>query len=383
MKKVGIATVYTGYNYGSALQAYAVKQILENIGYESELLGVRGSLIPGRDVRLKKLVVIATRSLLHFKNLRNNFDIYRNSISKSMSDKSIELFKNFTRQYLNPQLYSYTQLKEIGKSKDYNAFVCGSDQIWNSSTFYVDPLYYLKFAPSIKRIAFSPSFGRDYIPAYNKKRIAKNIAEFSSISVREDSGAEIVQALIGKTPPVLMDPTLVLTAEQWTEQLQIDNVESQEDYILSYFLNKPNAKALDFMNEAASTTGLKIITLPFPISYINALTECRDAGPRDFVSLVKGAKMVCTDSFHGTAFSLNYNIPFYTYERNYGNAENQCTRILSLLNKTNLQDRYENVRFHDWYDIDFSGANAVLHKERQKALNYLRNAIMEVENAAK
>ena len=174
MRKIGIATVYTGYNYGSALQAYATKKILSDMGYEADVLKLCGSLAKGRDVRLGKLITIAWRSLLHkggIKNLKN----YSTNMSKMFKKGTIELFDEFFNDEISPRLISYSDLKRKAKSDEYAAFVCGSDQVWNSAVFYVDPFYYLRFAPFEKRIAFAPSFGRDFVPDYNIKKIGKYI----------------------------------------------------------------------------------------------------------------------------------------------------------------------------------------------------------------
>ena len=170
MKKIGVATVYTGYNYGSALQAYATKQILSDMGYEAEILKISGSLVKGRDIRLKKLFTVAFRSLIHkggVKSLKN----YSSSISKEFKEGTIELFHDFFCKEISPLVLSFSNLRKKAKNSEYAAFICGSDQVWNSAVFYVDPFYYLRFAPLEKRIAFAPSFGRDFVPDYNKKKI--------------------------------------------------------------------------------------------------------------------------------------------------------------------------------------------------------------------
>lgn len=162
INKIGIATVYTGYNYGSALQAFATTRIISSLGMTAALLKLHGSLIAGRDIRAKKLFTVVVRSLCHsggIKSLKN----YGKSMSKNLQKESIRLFDTFTEQNLRPIEMSYTELKKRAYTDEYTAFLCGSDQVWNSAVFYVDPFYYLQFAPKDKRIAFAPSFGRDYV----------------------------------------------------------------------------------------------------------------------------------------------------------------------------------------------------------------------------
>ncbi len=375
MKKIGICTVYTGYNYGSALQAYATKHILTNLGYKSELLTIKGSILPGRDIRINKLFTIIFRSLFHsggMKNLKN----YGASIAKKLPKQSIACFNDFFEK-LQPKAVAYHTLKKEAHTKTYYAFLSGSDQVWNSAVFYVDPFYYLRFAPSEKRIAFAPSFGRNYVPDYNKKRISGFISEFKYISVRESSGADIIKELTGKDAEVLIDPTLVLSAEEWTKSLSLKK-NPNEKYLLAYFLDTPSKQAIEITKKISRDLNLKIINLPYVFEN-SELGNTGVAGPCEFVEYIKNAKFVCTDSFHGTAFSLNFNIPFYTFDRNYGNAGKQSARIESILKMASLSERYEPNNTSGCMDISFEKVNSFLNDERIKSREYLINALHDGE----
>lgn len=376
--KIGIATVYTGYNYGSSLQAYATKMILRNMGYEGELLKLDGSLIPGRDVRPGKLLITALRSLIHtgsLKTLKN----YRQSMSKELPEESVKKFGEFTRDALSPRLISGGALKKAAHSQEYKAFVCGSDQIWNSEVFYVDPFYYLRFAPVNKRIAFAPSFGRDFVPEYNKKTIARYVSDIPCKSVREISGAGLIRELTGSDAQVLLDPTLVMSADEWTHSLGMAEKGGGEKYLLAYFLDKPSRKAEETVLAIARKFGLKIVGLPY--RFENCPWEnAAGAGPKEFVEYIRNASAVCTDSFHGTAFSLNFNVPFCTFNRNYGNAGEQSARIRSILELTGMTARYEPESIDECMTLDFQHVNAVLTQEREKAHAYLNAALHGEEN---
>ncbi len=368
-KKIGIATVYTGFNYGSALQAFATKKLLENMGYNAELLKLGGSIIPGRDVRIKKTAVVLIRSALHsggIKSLKN----YGDSIKKPLSPTSRAYFNHFTDFYLQPETISYKKLKKDSKSDDYEAFICGSDQVWNSAVFYVDPFYYLRFAPESKRIAFAPSFGRDFVPEYNKKKIKKYLTGIKHKSVRESSGEAIIKGLTGDTAKVLIDPTLALSAREWSGYLKLNDV-CNEKYLLAYFLDEPSEKARLAVKEISEKYDLKIIGLPYDTGDLPWGENTEDAGPREFAQMVKNASFVCTDSFHGTAFSLNFNIPFYTFERNYGNAGKQSARIQSILQLVDALDRYEPEKIDEVMNISFENVNKILSKERDESKKYL------------
>lgn len=374
MKKIGIATVYTGYNYGSALQAYAVKKILADMGYEADILKIKGSLVKGRDIRLGKLITIVWRSLFHkggIKSLKN----YSTNISKEFQDGTIELFDEFLNNEISPCLISFKDLRKKANSDEYVAFICGSDQVWNSAVFYVDPFYYLRFAPFEKRIAFAPSFGRDFVPDYNKKKLKKYLSEIKHKSVRETSGANIIKELTGESSTVLVDPTLVLNSNEWTNLLKLRTACGKK-YLLAYFLDPPSLKAEKTINNISEKYGLAIINLPY-IFKDTDLNNVKSAGPREFVEYIKNAAFVCTDSFHGTAFSLNFNIPFFTFERKYGNAGNQSARIESILKMTDHMNRYDTDDIDISMDISFEKSNEILEAERIKSREYLASALKE------
>lgn len=377
-QKIGIATLYTGLNYGSALQAYAVKTIIRNLGYDAEIFKISGSLIKGRDIRISKLITTFFRASMH-KEGKKWIKNYKNNYTKPLIVGSKEKFENFYCDYINATIISYRKLKIIAKKDIYKAFICGSDQVWNTSVFYVDPFYYLCFAPYDKRIAFAPSFGRDYVPDYNKKKIAKYISGVKYKSVRETSGVNIIKELSNCDAKVLIDPTLVLNSTEWEKVFELNNVRN-EQYLLTYFLDNPSRKALDFIKMISEKYNLKIISLPYKFDDFNEESLSTSAGPKEFVQLIKNASFVCTDSFHGTAFSLNFNIPFYTFERNYGNASKQSTRIHSILEMVNQKDRYEPENIDNCYNISFEIVNAVLNDKRNESIDYLKEILHDGEN---
>lgn len=375
--KIGIATVYTGYNYGSALQAYATKTLLSSMGYTPEVLKISGSILPGRDVRIKKLLTILIRSTITsggIKSLKN----YGDSVKKPLSSESIAMFRHFTDYCIRPAEKKYKDLKKSAHTNEYCAFLCGSDQVWNSAVFYVDPFYYLQFAPVEKRIAFAPSFGRDFVPDYNRKKIKKYISEIEHKSVREASGVEIIKNLTGDDAQVLVDPTLVISADEWSSNLRLNNTE-EDKYILAYFLDAPSQKAKEIVQGISQKYGLKVIGLPYDFADMPWSENVVDAGPKEFVSYIKNASFVCTDSFHGTAFSLNFNIPFYTFERNYGNAGKQSARIQSILSIVSQNQRYEPDDFDDCFSISFENTNKVLEEQREKSRKYLSDILPSVQ----
>lgn len=371
--RILLTTVFSAFNYGSSLQALAGKHIIRKAGYEAELVKLR-SLVKGRDVRLGKLVTILLRSLFLKKN--NALKTYGSSYKRELVAGTEEKFFDFTSEYLKPKEVSWSELKRM--AKDAVACFSGSDQIWNSSTLYVDPLYYLRFAPQYKRVALSPSFGRDFIADYNKPKMKTWIGEYPYLSVREDSGVKLIKELTGKDAQHLLDPTLIVSAEEWKNMLDIEDV--HQDYILAYFLDEPSALARKSLKKLKEKMNCEIVAIPYQFRNMDYCDRMVAAGPKEFVELVANAKLVCTDSFHGTVFALNMHTPFFTFEREYGSANKQSERVLSILRKVGMLERYqpENV-VEALCNLNFEHSEAVLNMEREKAYSYVNNAINSIK----
>lgn len=374
--KVLLTTVFSGYNYGSSLQALAGKTILKELGYDCQLVAMK-SLVKGRDIRLKKLLTILVRSLmLRGKNGSKSLSIYQNSYNKTMIGDSASLFIRFSDEYLQPNYLSWDGMKKA--AKEAVACFAGSDQIWNSSTMYVDPMYYLRFAPAEKRVALAPSFGRDFVADYNKEKIGKWISEFAYLSVREDSGVKLIKEMTGREAIQLVDPTLMVDGETWKNILGIDDKES--NYILAYFLDKPSELARKAITELRAALKYEVIAIPYQFDDMSYCDKMVSSGTIEFLDLINNAKCVLTDSFHGTAFSINLHTPFYVFSRAYGTAHSQNSRVEAILKKVKMQARFEPKDVLVQYDqIDFAYSESVLIEERKNAREYISNALKTIE----
>lgn len=372
MEKVLLTTVFSGYNYGSSLQVLATKTILKELGYDCRLVAMK-SLIKGRDIRIKKLITILIRSwLIRGKNGANALSTYKGSYNKVMIGDSVTRFEQFTNEYLEPHYMSWNSMKRL--AKECVACFAGSDQIWNSSTMYVDPMYYLRFAPAEKRIAFAPSFGRDFVAEYNKKKMSKWISDFAYLSVREDSGVRLIKDLTERDAIHLIDPTLMVKGETWKKTLNLQDKE--ENYILTYFLDKPSESARKAIAELKETLKCEVIAIPYQFDDMSYCDKVVPTGPIEFLDLINNAKCVLTDSFHGTAFSINLHTPFYVFGRNYGTAHSQNSRIEYILKMMNMQDRFEQKDIVGQLKaINFEVSEQILSDERNKSRNYIINTI--------
>lgn len=391
-RKVGISTVYTGFNYGSSLQAYASKVYLSKMGYEVEVLSHKEGIVKGRDIRINKIAAMFLRTFWRSSLFKKTFLTYKNSLKKEIDIETKEAFLKFYDQKLKPSKYSWKELKEYAKQKETLACVCGSDQIWNATNVYIDPIFYLRFAPKHKRIAYAPSFGKNIVPEYNQKVIRKYITDIPYISVREEQGTKIVKELINKEVPSVVDPTLLLNKEEWVNQIE-NTISKPEQYILVYFLDKPSERALAYIRTLQEQSKLPLVAISYKHQEFEAFKniEHKNAGPEQFLDLVNHASFVCTDSFHGMIFSANFNTPFYIFQRDYGTATDQSSRIVSILNKLGLQDRFisqiSQPKKTELAEVnlvmDFTKANQLLEMERSKSKHYLQQAFESIKKNEK
>jgi hypothetical protein len=256
---------------------------------------------------------------------------------------------------------------------NYDFFITGSDQVWNPFYNGFSSIYFLEFAPKEKRIAYAPSFGIPKIPAVYKEKYKKWIMEIPYLSVREESGAKIIKELTGRDVPVLVDPTLMLTREKWLSIAKEDPYKPDKPYLLTYFLGEIPKGTRKRIKKIARDYNLEIVRL----------ADTRDkkryiAGPGEFIDYINSADLVCTDSFHGSVFSILMETPFIVFDRV---GTSMYSRIETLLNKFNLHSRQANyIKDDEIFNIDFSHIPPILDEERKKALNYLKEALNVKDN---
>lgn len=389
MKKISITTVFQGFNYGSSLQAYASKEYLSSLGYEAELIWYRDGVIEGRDIRLIKLLVMFLRTFWRPYLFKKTLSTCRRSLQKEIREDAKRAFLEFAEKRLQVKKLTWYGLRQYARNAEVLACVCGSDQIWNATNIYVDPIFYLRFAPKRKRIAYAPSFGKNEIPNYNKGIIRKYLSGFEHLSVREEQGANIIKEFTGRDVPVMLDPTLLLDKNEWLKTVHDLKTYARGNYILLYFLDKPSSSAIWYIERLITVYNCYAIAIPYQhrefADLDRYLSVSAGAGPLEFVDLVLNASFVCTDSFHGTAFSINLNIPFLTFKRDYGTATDQSSRITSLLEKLKLEDRFISEpeisrELKLMYQMSFEDSNNLLARERQKAKEYLLNSLAAIES---
>ena len=215
MNKVAIINRTNFKNYGSVLQCYALCCAVEKLGFESEIVWEEGNISKNFDFRPNKIISSVWKLVTHPSLISSTMTNVSDLSSRVISEKTVALFDEFVSSEVKQKKFPHRELVRRAKSDEYAKFICGSDQIWCSTTLYVDPLMYLRFSPREKRIAYAPSIGRDFIPDYNKRRMKKYISDIPHLSVRETEGARLINELTGMTAKVVLDPTLLHTRTDW------------------------------------------------------------------------------------------------------------------------------------------------------------------------
>ncbi len=390
MKKIAIVSCYFKHNYGSMLQAYATQKILDKLGYENETINISGF---NSELKKEKIKYFAKASLtsdillskigmaknvLYKKLVKNNY-----TAKVKLRDKKFDDFKNKYFR-LSEQFSSKKELSDKCAEK-YSTVIVGSDQLWLPGNIEAD-YYTLNFVPkTINTIAYATSFGQSSIPRDSAKKASCFLKKIKHISVREESGKKLVKQFVGRDVPVVCDPTLLFTGEEWLNIRQQESIVKGK-YILCYFLGN-NPPHREFATRLRKETGYKIVALTHLDEYIKsdvgyADETPYDIDPVDFLHLIRNAEYVCTDSFHCTVFSILFKRDFYTFRRyNRNTRQSTNTRLDTLFKIVGIEGRLltgdENIADCIRIKTDFDEVYKKLDIVRQQSFDYLKRALQD------
>lgn len=369
--KIGIITLNDFGNYGNRLQAYALPYYLNKL-FEDKKVVVENIFFTKSNYFLNNRIINPKFIRKYIFN-RHGF---RDQVNKNQPFFDIVKqynFKNFTDKYI-PTNYSYNFSDDI--AKEYQCFVIGSDQIWNPYLKYEGDIFIYKFMNSIKRISYAASFGVNEIPDDKKQAFINMLNHTDNISVRENSGAEIIKTLVNKDVPVLIDPTLLLTKAEWLNIAEKPLWYKDEKILFVYYINDMPKKVKKEIKELAEVYDLKVINIMDRSNF-----DYYTISPQQFIYLINKASLVYTDSFHGTVFSILMQVPFVTCPRENASMD-MNSRIETLLELFKMKNRYakpENgYRIEKPFDIDFTQVDDIITKEQQKSYQFLVGAFNNI-----
>lgn len=368
--KVGLITIYSVPNYGSVLQAYATQRIIEELGHECIMIrydyykeqlshkhrGVKGSL---KDIVLDFIPTLKTSKLRRFRNR----------------------YYKFSKEF-----HSFQELQQNDWGT-FDAFVVGSDQVWNTKYLKGNPAFLLSFVPEGKpRFSLSSSFAIKRLPDEYVALYKYELSKFNALSVREENGVDIInqQLQIGTKVKVTLDPTLLLSREQWAE-LAPKKTKIKTPYILVYLWSyafEPRPYFERVVEHFQKKTGFEVrvleghrylsdLRVPFVDNNRSSISE--------FIQLFNGAKMVITSSFHGTAFAVNFGKPLISIVPSGESDDRQSTLLESLRLRNCIVRVGDDIsKLTPYFDTD--AEQVLLANLREDSLSWIRERIINNNN---
>lgn len=376
MKTIGIITYHHYYNYGTMLQALALQEKVEQLGYQAELIDFKQDNSLSRYEMLKLRI---KRMPVYIKE-RKKYRALADSREK-IKEKN-ELFEQFYKTYLHVGKKKYTTTQQLMENPPvYDGYVVGSDQTWNPFVANSPEAFFLPFVENkSKKGSYGPSLAVKSLSDEKEKEYRKKLSNFSFLSCREQDGAQLLSRITQKEVKCVLDPTLLLSAKEWGKYCEFEI--PKETYILVYFLGE-KSEHRRAVEKIQKLTNWKIISLP--AAYLEM--ENNDykkvwGGPKEFLSLIRGAALICTDSFHGTIFSINFQRNFFSFCKSSDSEESsENSRLYSALNIFGLSNRIihnmDNLTAED-ISIDYKNVIPILEEQRRDSIEYLENMLFEM-----
>ena len=371
-KKIGLITYHAPYNFGSALQAYATQEKVHDLGYEIEILNYRMTS------QKKAYSLIRTNAgTKTFLVDLSQFPVYsKKKLSAQRFEKFIASYLNLTDEFAEPENF-------IDLARRYDVMISGSDQIWNKESnelAFADWKYmmpYLLDGFSGKKISYASSIG--HMSEEDLRYISPYLNSFDHIAMREKCSTDRISSLVDNKIETVLDPTLLLTKQEWCNKLGIKKINKVRPYILFYSLAgiRPWRRGEELLKQyALKGYQIRYITPFFSYPYFNSnFINSLSYGPLEFLKAIYNAEVVITDSFHGTVFSINMGKNFFSIN----GAMASDFRKTEILNKLGLMSRsitwdakYEEM---DQGEIDYKAVNEKLEGLREDSIEYLKNAI--------
>lgn len=369
-----IVTLYGLNNYGNRLQNYAVSSTLLKLGVDCEtLIPLQWSKTPYRQRIEQQVRELMSEDIL---------------LAQEQNPLVIRQFRyeDFNEAYIPERHVELIHFNDELAS-EYDFFVTGSDQVWNPS--FRDSRgqienRLLSFARPNQRVCFAPSIGMDELDAKWQDLFHRELNKYSYLNIREQSGAEIIKQLTGRNAEVVLDPTFMVNKDEWMSLARpLPGFDEEQPFILYYFLGNEEEEVPEEMrsllDQAIEERGMKecrILDKNDPV--------IRAAGPSEFLYLFSKASLICTDSFHGTVFSILLGKPFLLCDRKLVIADkviDMSNRTISLLQKLGLEHRLPGkmaLTKENMWEADYTNAYQIIEKEQQR-MNGLLKAAMRLE----
>lgn len=365
--KVCVITRHAPANYGSLLQSIAMQKVIQKLGHECEIIDYilteeTGMKVAATQLKTKKEWNGSLIKKLVYLILRQPENLIMYSKFENMREKFLRMTKRYS---------SKNEL--IGNLPQTDIFMTGSDQVWGpTASGKYDDVYFLSFAPdTTKKVSYAASFGKSKFTEETLCEYEKLLTRYDKITVRENSAIDILNNMNIECCGQVLDPTLLLDSKEWGKYIKED---VQGKYVLVYQIHN-NSKLDSYAKAFAKNLGLPLIRVSPLLHQIirgGKFVYCPDIGK--FLSLIKNATYMITDSFHGTAFAINFNTQFIEILPNTGTGN----RNQSILELTGLKNRiltdYNDFSIED-NNIDYDKINVVINEQRKYSVDILKHLL--------
>lgn len=371
MVKVGIVTLDGGTNFGNRLQNFALQEVLRSLGVDS-VETLEG--LPTGERQRDKIWRLANTGHERRREILPRLGLNATSAT-SVPDKHIfstegrAAVSRFTADRISVVQFDASD-RSIADGYDY--FVAGSDQIWNPAFTHGNKEWFLGFAHRSQRVAYGGSFGVPTLPRRMRRRFRNGLRSFASLSVREHQAADLVKDLTGVAPPVVLDPTMLLTRATWNTLLDSTVCADPQrvNYVTTFLLARGDvrndlARLTPRIEAIADARATHVVD-------IHDLIPDGKFGPLEFAAAIRDSDLVVTDSLHATVFAVIFHRPFLLVPRgNMGSRLDTLLRHIGvpapMLSGTDTYSRFEEI---DWETVDER-----LSIRRARSMSYLQKAL--------
>lgn len=371
--RIGMMTFHASHNCGSMLQAYALQHTLrEKFGHDAVIINfsnpAQRNIYGLWNKKLRPGIIKRNIKLFPY------FDLIR----QEMKD-----YNAFSNKYFVLTEKSYKYKSELERIvDDYDLLLAGGDQIWNTRCGDADDAYFLCFANNKAKVAYSPSLGaRNINLVEDKNKYRDYLLDFRQISVREPNGKKWLDELTGIDVPIIPDPVMLLTAEEWDSQIPTEVMD--EEFIFCYAFSYDDEYNNKIFQQISKKTGLPIYVINSRQWGLNRLDQYGiklypHSGPQTYLKLMKNAKIVFSQSFHGTLFASLFEKTFW----HFGNRvikDKDDDRASAMLNQVGLTSRYKTIDElleTDLFEpVDYTQARKNIAEMREKGMQYIKENI--------
>lgn len=359
--RVKTITCHHVFNYGASLQAYALQHYMESLGHEVEIIDFNPWFHRDRynpfwiSKNAKGKIASLVRILPFMRYVLQPIKAYRCGMFDTWRRKSA--FEQFEHLYYNLTKIKYSSSKELQSNPPQaDIYIAGSDQIWNTySNNGKEPGYYLDFgSKSIKRISYAASLATDNIKDGYKKFVLERLKNFDAISVREETGAQVLNQLGLNDIDIVLDPVFLLDKYEWRALAKKGKKYDlpSNRYLLVYDFLGNDEHMISFIKSYAKEKSLMIVSINDFSTRSYADVNINDAGPLEFLSLIYNAACVVASSFHATAFSVIFEKEFYTFNLVGHNNSSRMHDFLSLCGLTErMNPQINHSQLINWKEV--------------------------------